>query len=66
MTTGWPVALILYLLLFIGAEALYHHGFQARVTRKIVHIGGGMISALLPLLVSLPTALVLGLFFRLF
>lgn len=56
-------ALILYTLVFAAAELLYHRGVEVAITRKITHIGAGIVSAGLPFLVTLPTALGLGLFF---
>jgi len=63
MSAGLFITLTLYAIVFILAELLYRRGVSKQVTRKIVHIGGGIVSALLPALVSLPSALVLGLFF---
>jgi hypothetical protein len=62
MSAGLFITLTLYTLVFILAELLYQRGVSKQVTRKIVHIGGGIVSALLPALVSLPSALALGLF----
>jgi len=61
--TGLLTVCMLYLVVFVLAEALYQRGLEAHLTRKITHIGGGLVSASLPLLVSLPVALVLGVFF---
>ncbi len=60
---GLLVVLILYLFVFALAEVLYRHGTPAKFTRKITHIGGGLISAGLPLFVTLGAALALGVFF---
>ncbi len=54
------VLVILYLLVFGVGELLYYHGVAPTITRKIVHIGSGMISALLPLFLPLETAVLLG------
>lgn len=64
--TGLLIVLILYSSVFSLSELLYHRGLSAQLTRKLTHIGGALVSALLPLLVSLPAALGLGLFFRSF
>jgi hypothetical protein len=61
--TGLLIVCILYLVVFSLAEGLYQRGVQARITRKITHIGGGLVSAGLPLFISLPAALILGVFF---
>jgi hypothetical protein len=63
MSAGLFITLTLYTIVFILAELLYRRGVSKQVTRKIVHIGGGIVSALLPALVSLSSALALGLFF---
>ena len=63
MMTGLLIVCILYLIVFSLAELLYQHGLKAQITRKITHIGGGLVSASLPFFVSLPVALILGVFF---
>ena len=60
---GLIIVLFLYLVVFVLAEGLYRAGTHAQITRKITHIGGGIISASLPFLVTLPVAVALGLFF---
>jgi hypothetical protein len=60
---GVLIAFVLYSVVFAVAEGLYQHGTHAQVTRKITHVGGGIISAGLPFLVSLPVAVALGVFF---
>ena len=57
------VVVALYMLVFVLAELLYNRGVPAYITRKIVHIGSGIISALLPFFVSLKTAILLGFVF---
>ena len=64
MIVGLLTLLILYALLFGLAEALYRRGVDAEITRKLSHMGGAIISFFLPLLVSLPLALTVGVFFR--
>ena len=51
---------ILYGLVFLIAELLYLKGVQAYVTRKIVHIGSSVVTACLPLFVSLTTTVIIG------
>lgn len=63
MITGLITILFLYAVVFIMAEVLYRRGYAAKETRKIVHIGAGIISFLLPCLVNLPIAISIGLFF---
>ena len=63
MIAGLLVALVLYASVFGLAEILYRRGARVQVTRKIAHIGGGIITSALPLLTDLPMALGLGLFF---
>ena len=60
---GLLIVLILYSLVLSFSETLYQRGMPAQTTRKITHIGGGIISASLPFFVTLPVALALGLFF---
>ena len=62
MISGLSTVLILYGGVLVVAEILYYFGVKADLTRKIVHIGGGIISALLPFFVSLGTAVALGAF----
>lgn len=54
------IVLFLFLLIFGCAEFLYKRKMPARITRKIVHIGGGIIAALLPVFTDLNTVVVLG------
>jgi hypothetical protein len=63
MMAGLLVILALYAAVFGLAETVYRRGVEAWITRKITHIGGGVVSATLPLFVDLPTTLGLGLFF---
>lgn len=57
------IILFLFLLIFGCAEFLYKRSVTAHITRKIVHIGGGIIAALLPVFVDLNTVVVLGIGF---
>jgi len=54
------VIIILYLLIFFLAEFLYYKNVKSYITRKIVHIGGGLVTALLPWFVSFEAALTIG------
>lgn len=56
--------LILYGLIACFGEVLYRFGVPAKITRKMVHMGGGMISAFLPFWINWPEAIVI--FFILF
>lgn len=57
------IVLFLFLLIFGCAEFLYKRKMSARITRKIVHIGGGIIAASLPVFVDLNAVVVLGIGF---
>lgn len=57
------IVLFLFLLIFGCAEFLYKRDVPAHITRKIVHIGGGIVAALLPVFVNLNTVIVLGIGF---
>ncbi len=59
------IILALFLIIFGGAEFLYKKGVSSNITRKIVHIGGGIVSALFPLFVDLKIVIVLGVVFTL-
>ena len=61
--TGLLIVFLLYLVIFGLSEAFYQYGTPAHITRKLTHIGGGIISASLPFFVTLPVALILGVFF---
>lgn len=52
--------LLLFLLIFGSAEFLYKRKLSADITRKIVHIGGGIVAALLPVFLDLKTVIVIG------
>jgi len=54
------IVLALYGILFTISEAAYRRNFPAMYSRKIVHIGSGIISSILPLLIDLTSTLVLG------
>jgi len=58
--------MILYAGIFIVAETLHRRGWPAAKTRKFVHIGSGIVSCLLPLVVSQLIAIGIGLIFSLF
>lgn len=67
MTTGIFTIFSLYTIVIISAEFLYRKGISSRATRKFAHIGAGIVSALLPIFVSLSASVVIGiLFFILF
>lgn len=54
------IVLSLFLLIFACAEFLYKRKIPAPTTRKIVHIGSGMVAALLPIFVNLKIVIILG------
>ncbi len=54
------LVLSLFLLIFGSAEFLYKRKLSVNITRKIVHIGGGIVAALLPVFLDLKTAVVIG------
>ena len=54
------LVIFLFLLTFGLAEFLYKRKIARYITRKVVHIGGGLVAALLPFFVKLETAIVLG------
>jgi len=66
MPTGLIIVLVLYGLAFLIGELAYHGGIDSNITRKIIHIGGGAVTAFLPFLVSFRTALALTAFFIVF
>lgn len=55
--------LFLYSAIFIIAELLCRKGIDGAITRKIVHIGGSLVSFLLPLFLDLFTSVLIGVFF---
>ena len=57
------IVLSLFLLIFGCAELLYKRNVPPYITRKIVHIGGGIVAALLPIFVNLETVVILGIGF---
>ncbi|KKT00870.1 MAG: Phosphatidate cytidylyltransferase [Candidatus Nomurabacteria bacterium GW2011_GWF2_43_8] len=57
------IVLFLFLLIFGGAEFLYKRKTSASITRKIVHVGSGIVAALLPIFVDLKTVIILGIGF---
>ena len=57
------IVLSLFLLIFGCAEFLYKKKISPNITRKIVHIGGGIVAALLPIFVNLETVVILGIGF---
>ena len=54
------LVLLLFLLIFGSAEFLYKRKLSADITRKIVHIGSGIMAALLPIFLDLKTVIVIG------
>lgn len=64
-TAGLPIVLSLLFLSFIVAELLYKVKVPAIITRKVVHIGCGVVAAMLPLFVSLSTTVYIGIGFSL-
>jgi len=54
------LVLSLFLLIFWSAEFLYKRKLSADITRKIVHIGSGIMAALLPIFLDLKTVIVIG------
>lgn len=63
MTIGILTIFSLYTIVIISAEFLYRKRVSSRATRKFAHIGAGVVSALLPMFVSLSTAVVIGILF---
>ena len=57
------IVLFLFLFVFWCAEFFYKRNLPAHTTRKIVHIGGGIVAALLPIFVDLTTLVILGIGF---
>lgn len=64
--TGLAVLLFLYVGVFVIAEVVHRMGCAAIVTRKFVHIGAGIVSCFIPVLVSQYMAIVIGLIFSIF
>lgn len=64
--TGLLVLLFLYVSVFVIAEIVHKIGCAATITRKFVHIGAGIVSCFLPVLVSQQTAVIVGLIFSIF
>jgi phytol kinase len=60
---GLTVVMGLYAVCFAAAEVMYRRGSAPEVTRKAVHIGAGVVSALLPWFVDLRTTVAIGVFF---
>ena len=58
--------LSLYAIVFVIAEALHRKGYEAKITRKLVHIGGGIVSCFIPVLTDLRTGIIMGLGFSVF
>jgi phytol kinase len=54
------IVLSLFLLVIGGAEFLYKRKLPADITRKVVHIGGGIVAALLPVFLDLKTVVIIG------
>jgi phytol kinase len=57
---------VLYGIAFLIGELLYHGGIDSNITRKIIHIGGGVVSAMLPLFVPFEVAIILSVLFVIF
>jgi len=66
MLNGMLIIGVLYGAVFMAGELLYHLGTDSNITRKIIHIGSGVVSALLPFFVSYKITLFLAVFFILF
>lgn len=54
------IVLSLFFLIFWYAEFLYKRRVPSYITRRVVHIGGGIVAALLPIFVDLETVIILG------
>lgn len=61
--TNVLIILFLFSLVFGFAEILYKRKVASYITRKVAHIGGGLVAALLPIFVDLKTVVILGLGF---
>jgi len=61
--TNILIVLFLFILVFGFAEFLYRRKVASHITRKVVHIGGGLVATSLPLLVDLKTVIILGIGF---
>lgn len=66
MWYGFIFILFLYILVFAIGEIFYRIGFRAEETRKITHIGGGIVAFFMPYFVSWQETVFFGLFFSLF
>jgi phytol kinase len=66
MPTGLIIIGVLYGVAFLIGELAYHGGVDSNITRKIIHIGGGVVTAFLPFFVSFRIALLLAVFFIVF
>ena len=64
--TGLAALLLSYVGVFIIAEVAHKIGCAAIITRKFVHIGAGIVSCFIPVLVSQNIAIVIGLIFSIF
>ena len=64
--TGLAVLLFLYVGVFVIAEVVHKIGCAAIITRKFVHIGAGIVSCFIPVLVSQHTAVAIGCIFSFF
>ncbi len=58
--TNLLIVLLLFFLVFGLAEFLYKRKLPVYVTRKVVHMGGGVVATLLPFFVKLETVIILG------
>ena len=61
--TNILIVLLLFLLVFGVAEFLYRKKVASYITRKVVHIGGGLVATSLPLFVDLKIVIILSLGF---
>lgn len=60
MILGLIIILVLYASVFAAGEMLHRKGYAAKTTRKITHMGSGIVSFFLPLLVNLQTVVIIG------
>jgi len=57
------IFLFLFFLVFALAELLYIRKIPQYITRKVVHMGGGLVTVFMPLFVTLKTFVILGIGF---
>ncbi len=63
LNINFLLIVILYLIVFGIGEVLYKRNVAPYITRKVVHIGGSIVAALMPLFINLQGVVVLGIFF---